>query len=214
MNGTVHVIAAVAVVWAVALLLAQLMFWCVRRRRNFSRPSGNSFQGILYNFTTGMLPEHKESLRLHPVKFCLGLIMHLGALAAIAKALWLLAVPGATIWLPAATVPALSLAAACGIVLFISRLQTPHLRVMSSPDDYLAVLATILISAAAALQEAAIVPTAVYLMFSAALFFYLPLGKLRHVLFFFVARAEYGGRLGFRGVYPAHPAEGGLHGQR
>ena len=47
---------------------------------------------------------------------------------------------------------------------------------------------------------------ALLLGYAALIFLYLPLGKLRHAVFFFVARGDYGWRLGHRGVYP--PAGG------
>ena len=40
------------------------------------------------------------------------------------------------------------------------------------------------------------------MIYTGLLLVYLPLGKLRHAVFFFVARGDYGRRLGFRGVYP------------
>jgi hypothetical protein len=43
---------------------------------------------------------------------------------------------------------------------------------------------------------------AAFLIYAGVLFLYFPLGKLRHAVFFFVARADYGRRLGYRGVYP------------
>jgi hypothetical protein len=44
--------------------------------------------------------------------------------------------------------------------------------------------------------------------FGALLFLYIPFGKLRHMVYFFVVRADYGFRLGYRGVYPPEKMEG------
>ncbi|MCP4229610.1 MAG: hypothetical protein GY771_05630 [bacterium] len=74
---------------------------------------------------------------------------------------------------------------------------------MSSPDDYLSVLVTIGFVAAGSLYEFGIISSAIFLIVSTAVFFYIPIGKLKHALFFFVARADYGARLGYRGTYPA-----------
>ena len=47
-----------------------------------------------------------------------------------------------------------------------------------------------------------------YFACSSVLFFYLPLGKLRHCIFFFAARFNFGGRLGCRSVYPVQSKHG------
>jgi hypothetical protein len=54
------------------------------------------------------------------------------------------------------------------------------------------------------------VPRAAWLWGAAAFFAYVPLGKLRHAVFFFVARGDLYARLGARGVVPhdAGPARG------
>ena len=80
---------------------------------------------------------------------------------------------------------------------------SPELRPMSSFDDYLSVSLVIAFLVCAALEGLGLVGRPIFYVCSAAVFFYMPLGKLRHVLFFFVARLDYGRRLGYRGTYPS-----------
>ena len=190
-----HVCLLVAVTWAIVGLAAQVLIARGGGRREFSRPAGRGVSGVLYNFTVAMLPGHKESTRLHPAEFVAGILLHLGVLGALVMVGVLAA--GATsavlVWLRMLA----GLGAAAAIALLLRRLCSPLMRALSTPDDYLAVLATcgLLVLAALAAGNVLLAYTALFLV-------YLPLGKLRHAVFFFVARADYGRRLGYRGVYP------------
>jgi hypothetical protein len=82
------------------------------------------------------------------------------------------------------------------------RIISLNLRFMSSPDDYVSILLSLAFMLSAIAQESGLVNAEVFLIVAAIVFFYLPLGKLKHALFFFVARADYGARLGYRGTYP------------
>jgi hypothetical protein len=73
---------------------------------------------------------------------------------------------------------------------------------MSSPDDYVAVLLTCGLVAVALQSSLRPGNPLLLLGYATVLFLYLPLGKLKHIVFFFAARADYGYRLGHRGVYP------------
>ena len=77
---------------------------------------------------------------------------------------------------------------------------------MSTAEDYVAILATCVLLALASLDSAGAEARLAFLIYAGLLFAYLPVGKLRHAVFFFVARADYGGRLGYRGVYPPSTA--------
>ncbi len=77
---------------------------------------------------------------------------------------------------------------------------------MSAPDDYIAILATCGLLALASGYPIDAASDVVTLIYAVLLFAYLPLGKLRHAVFFFVARGDYGRRLGRRGVYPSATA--------
>ena len=207
MSDTLRIAAAASFGWTVLSLAAQYVQARGGGRSDLGARAGSPWRGLVYNFTAAMTPAHKESVRLHPVEFGVGLLLHLGVFFAVARAAALIAAPAVPTG-PAAlgVLPGLSLLA--GLTLFVRRLAAADLRAMSSPDDYLSLLLTCALLAGAQAFQTGLLSAAGFLAVAAVFFLYLPLGKLRHALFFFVARADYGRRLGYRGVYPA-PREGG-----
>ncbi len=200
---TERIVAAASMAWAAAFLLAQLAWAWGGGRRDYSVRAGNPGRAVVYIFTAGMAPAHKETARLHPGKFLVGVVLHVGVGVALVEVLILLLWPEKPLGLPlaAASVSALSLLA--GLYLLARRAVSKNLRAMSCPDDYLSALVTCGLVAAAALYGCGIIGASPFLILAAATFFYLPLGKLRHVLFCPVSRLDLGRRLGYRGTYPA-----------
>lgn len=191
-----------SLLWAVIALTRQVLQARGGGRRDYSRPAGSPLRGILYSFTAGMTPAHKESVRLHPAEFALGLVMHVGVIACIVAVILLLVWPaGGARLLVLLRLPA-TVALGAGICLLLRRCLSPLLRRLSTPDDYLAILATCGLLACCALPAVDTDGQLIRLIYAALLFAYLPLGKLRHAVFFFVARGDYAYRLGYRGVYP------------
>jgi len=84
----------------------------------------------------------------------------------------------------------------------VRRTLSTDLRAMSAPDDYVAITVTCGLLALAALMGGDRDHQLTLLIYAGLFFVYFPLGKLRHAVFFFVARGNYGRRLGYRGVYP------------
>lgn len=198
-----RIIVASSVVWAAALLLWRLATVWGGGRKDYSARAGSPARGVLYNFTTAMSPAHKEAARLHPFKFTVGLVMHVGVALAVVKVLVILVKPET---LPLAPVPLggfLGLATAAALFLFVRRFFSPNLRPISVFDDYFAAFVTTLFLGAASLHEFRVVTTGAFLLIGAGATFYVPLGKLRHVLFCPVARFDLGRRLGYRGTFPA-----------
>jgi hypothetical protein len=201
-----RLLTACSMLWALVALTVQVMTARGGGRRDYSRPAGSAARGIWYNFTTAMLPWHKETARLHALEFAVGVVLHAGVLLTIAGIVVWLAAPAAGAWLLHVAWPInlLSLAAGCGLL--VRRAHSKLMRVLSVPDDYLAIAATCGLLTLALLFAFAPASAALLLAYACVLFVYLPLGKLRHAVFFFVARADYGRRLGYRGVYPPAPA--------
>jgi hypothetical protein len=201
-----RIVVAAGMLWAAAWLGAQLLAARGAGRRDYSARAGSPGRAVLYNFTTAMTPSHKETIRHHPFKFAVGLVMHAGVAAALFELLVLLVWPQRPLGFPlAASVAALALAA--GSYLLVRRAVAKNLRLMSCPDDYLSALVTCGLVAAAALYGFGVIGASPFLIVAAAVFFYLPLGKLRHVLYCPLSRLELGLRLGYRGTYPpARPA--------
>ncbi|MBP6875306.1 MAG: hypothetical protein KBD56_04490 [Candidatus Eisenbacteria bacterium] len=202
---TVRILCLLAFLWTLASLAYQWRAGRARRRRDYSLPRGSASRGRVWFLTAGMLPSHKESVRLHPVSFALGLLMHIGLFGALAVLLLLIIHPLSGRVLAQVLLPLLAGGLSAGMILFVRRILSRTLRSMSSFDDYLAILATCGLLAATArlgLDPARSRLAVQALAYGIFLFAYLPLGKLRHALFFFVARADQGARLGYRGVLP------------
>ena len=195
-------IASLAIGWTLVALVTQVIAARGGGRRDYSRRAGAPWKGVLYSFTTGMTPAHKESVRLHPGKFALGLVMHVGVIVSLVGVVLLLVWPTGALRILSFLRPVCAVALVAGIGLLFRRILSGTMRAISSPDDYLAILATCGLLACFSLFRMDARGQLVVLLYAGLLFVYLPLGKLRHAVFFFVARGDYARRLGYRGVYP------------
>lgn len=163
---------------------------------------GNISHGILYAFTQGMMPWAKESTRIHMIAYLRGIGFHIGIFAAIGSVLispfWKYLPPLLALFL----FWILSLGTLLGAAGGIMRITEHNLRGLSLPDDHFAVWLTtifIAITGLAVINDAFIIP--MYIM-SAITFVYVPLGKIRHCLYFFFSRIFFGKFFGRRAVFP------------
>ncbi len=182
-----------------------LRYTATRRRplpSDKSPMKGNIPQGILYAFTTGMMPWAKESTRIHITAYLRGIGFHIGIFAAIGAVLispWWGVLPA---WFHTLLRITLSLGALLGAAGGIMRIAEHNLRGLSLPDDHFAVWLTTLFIAVAGLglaYEAFVVPMYVI---ATVTFIYIPLGKIRHCLYFFFSRLFFGKFFGRRAVFP------------
>jgi hypothetical protein len=165
---------------------------------------GNISNGITYAFTKGMMPWAKESTRIHMLAYLRGIGFHIGIFSAIGGVIispfWKYLDPLLLLmlfWI-------LILGACLGAVGGIMRIAEHNLRGLSLPDDHFAVWLTTLFIAMvgfAVINDAFIIP--MYII-SALTFLYVPLGKIRHCLYFFFSRIFFGKFFGRRAVFP-HP---------
>lgn len=165
---------------------------------------GNISHGITYAFTTGMLPWTKESTRIHTIAYLRGIGFHIGIFTAIGVVIvspfWA-SLPSLLSWI---LFWVLALGAVLGAAGGILRIAKHNLRGLSLPDDHFAVwLTTLFITLAglAVVRDAFVIP--MYIV-SAVTFVYVPLGKIRHCLYFFFSRSFFGKFFGRRAVFP-HP---------
>jgi hypothetical protein len=201
--GMLRIAVLLAAAWALLALLS-LHRWVMGygRRALFSRPAGDPVQGAVYAFTWGMAPWAKESVMLNLPSFVAGLAFHGGLAAGLAlllAALLRLPCPAPLLFLARG----LTLAGtAGGLVLFAKRLIRPHLRGLSSPDDFAAnaLCSGFILLAFGSTCSAALEPA--WMVEAALLLVYLPLGKIRHCLFFFTSRYQLGAFFGRRGTFP------------
>jgi hypothetical protein len=188
--------------WCVLLLGAQwLRAKAYGRKPLFAPAAGDPASGVRYAFTGAMAPQAKESVRRNPVSYGAGLAFHAGAGAAFA----LLLLPLRPLGLRALAGPLglLALAGAlAGLGLLLKRLLKAHLRGLSNADDY---LSNLLVTGFAALTGLSVFLPGLREAaagWCAVLLFYVPLGKIRHCVFFFLSRYHLGAFFGRRGVFP------------
>jgi nitrate reductase gamma subunit len=193
--------------FCVAVLVVMLIqTFAIGRRPTYAHPRGSSFAGIVYAFGWGMLPWEKESAAKHIWTYVGGILYHVGILMTmlfLATVLLGISLPKTILQLVRTL---LAIGVVCGLALLIKRILRPHMRSLSSGDDYLAnsLVDLLLLSAlAATFAETMIAP---FLAVAIFIFLYIPFGKLRHCVFFFYSRIIFGTFFGKRGVLP-HPSK-------
>jgi len=165
---------------------------------------GNPSHGVTYAFTQGMMPWAKESTRLHMIAYLRGIGFHIGIFTAIGalliSPLWTLLPSFLSLTLGGVLTLGAILGAAGGLM----RIAEHNLRGLSIPDDHFAVWLVTAWMAASALAVWKEAWMAAYYVLSAITMAYVPLGKIRHCLYFFFSRTFFGKFFGRRAVYP-HP---------
>lgn len=167
---------------------------------------GSPQRGLLYAFTLGMMPWAKESTRRHWIAYVRGIGFHVGIFAGlfalVASPWWPLA-PQVIRGLFAALI---GLGAVLGLAGNVMRLVEHNLRHISTLDDHTSVLivSIFLATTSIALLDSAWLPV-MYLV-GAVMLVYVPLGKIRHCIYFPFSRRFFGLFIGRRAVMHA---EGG-----
>ena len=173
---------------------------------DLSEPKGSISKGVAYSLTAAMIPNKKETAYLHMPTYAAGIIYHLGSFLAFA---WLiplffgLKLPGL---IKNVSIGLLLLSSLCGIAILLKRIVNSKLRNLSVPDDYFSnalVTGFQMLSAFVLLLN--FLDTALFI-YAAVLFFYIPVGKLRHIIYFIPARIYLGWFYGKRGVWPSRRA--------
>ncbi len=191
-----------ALLWAaVALARSRLALGAVRTP-SLSSPRGSEAAGVRYAFTTAFLPSAKESSRAHLPTYAAGIAYHLGAFAMLGRLALTLVSAAPPSAVDRALAALFALALACGLGLLAKRRLDGALRAISVPDD---LIANLLVNAALATALVAVLgpgdrSTALFQVAGAVLLLYVPLGKLRHMLFLFTSRRLWGRNYGRRGV--------------
>ncbi len=187
---------------AVSLAAQQLQSRAYGPRIYHASPAASGGRGIVYAFGPGMSPTAKESTRTHLGAYALGVGYHIGVFASFL--LLLLLIAGADLGLVSRKIlQALALiGAACGLGLILRRYSSPMLRSLSRADDLVAILLTTGFMAAAFAHSVSPAAHGAFLVLAMVLLFYIPLGKIRHCLFFFSSRYQMGRFFGRRGTFP------------
>jgi len=164
---------------------------------------GGEARAVLYSLSGAMMPWKKETASRHFLSYAMGMAYHAGVFLSF---IWLVLV-FFDIGLPQIlrTLSALVIAVGAlgGLSLLIKRALTPEMRYFSNPDDYFSnlIVSGFLVLTAMALRYEGLAPA--YLIYSGVLYLYIPVGKLRHSIYFALARVYLGLFYGRRGVWPA-----------
>jgi hypothetical protein len=154
-----------------------------------------------------MSPLKKESAYFHLPTYTAGILYHLGTFLSTALFIIFLfnfRMPGSLVWVVG---PFLGITGVSGLGILVKRLAKAELRHLSSPDDYISnMLVTGLhLLTAAFLWFPVVIPF--YFIWAGLLFLYIPIGKLRHLLYFFAARYHLGFFFGWRDAWPPKKAD-------
>lgn len=210
MSVVQYIAIAAAVVCLCSLLAFFLKIIRLGKPNDLSEKSGDTSQGILYSNTTAMLPQNKESAYLHIPGYAAGMLFHIGTFVSLL--LFVLSFfPFFNQWVSGPDkihliIPVfLIVTCACGYLLLLRRAVSKDLKPLSNPDDY---ISNFMISTFQLMTMLYLfLPTyhcvsTIYYVVCILLFLYFPLGKLRHVIFYFAARYHLGFFYGWRNVWP------------
>ena len=169
---------------------------------DYSQKTGNIGAATRYAFTGAMSPLKKESAYLHLPTYAAGLLYHIGTFISISLFFLFLFKIEIQAWPQWILIGILLLTGFSGLGILIKRLIKKELRFLSNPDDYISnILVTVFhFMTALILYNKSSFP--VYFIAASVLMLYLPLGKLKHTVYFFAARYHLGFFYGWRGVWP------------
>jgi hypothetical protein len=192
---------------SLAICIANCSFHFLRllqfgRPRDLSKQRGEIGPAIKYAFTGAMDPRKKESAFLHLPTYSAGIIYHLGTFLSFALFIIFLFKTEPHGWLRWLIIGFLTISSISGLAILIKRVIKNELRSLSNPDDYISnfLVTVVQFFTAFALFNPLTFP--VYFILVSALLLYLPIGKLKHTIYFFAARYQLGVFYGWRGVWP------------
>lgn len=189
----------ICVISLIGLVLKTFSFG---RRPLYAKSQGEGKKGIFYAFVKGMMPWEKESARRHIFSYLAGIFYH-GGIFVVFFYLFSLFI-SLELRMPVIFLfrILIGLGFICGIGIFIKRIIHIPLRKISCPDDFAANLIVDMFLALALLSTFYPLLKLYFYLLSIVLFLYIPLGKIRHCVFFFYVRILFGLFYGKRGVLP------------
>lgn len=203
MTGPHWFLLACFIVFAVGVRLRINQAFPRKGASGLAEGRGDEARSVLYSLSGAMMPWKKETAHRHFFSYAMGVGYHAGVFLSF---IWL-ALVFFNIGLPEflGTLSALVIAVAAlgGFGLLVKRALTPEMRYFSNPDDYFSnmIVTGFLVLTILVLKYDGLTPA--YLVYSGVLYLYIPLGKLRHSIYFALARVYLGLFYGRRGVWPA-----------
>lgn len=169
----------------------------------YSRQMGNVKSATFYAYTSSMSPLKKESAYLHLPTYIAGIIYHIGTFISIFLFFILLfdhkISDGWIRWVIAGIILCGFLS---GVGILIKRMKKKELLKLSNPDDFISNILVTLFQLSTAIVIINSDLLLVYFVIASILLLYIPLGKLKHAVYFFAARYHLGLFYGWRGVWP------------
>jgi hypothetical protein len=205
-------IAVVAAAGFAIVALAALLIGArsLGKKPLYAKPSGSGAGGVFYAFFKGMLPWEKESVAKHLPTFVAGLLYHAGIFSALLYLLFAVTRITPTASLIEILRIAIGIGLACGLGLLIKRFSLPKMRLISTVDDAVANLLVDFFLAAALAATLSLSYEPAFFVTAIVLLIYVPIGKIRHCVFFFFTRIVFGLYFGRRGVLPPSYGERGV----
>jgi hypothetical protein len=197
----------IAVIYAVVALA--FLLWrtaSLGRKPTYSKPAGLESRGITYAFFRGMMPSEKESVQKHLPTFVGGIFYHAGIFASAAFVVSVVTNYHISPVLVLCLRMLMLAGLVSGVALLVKRLALPKMRIISTPDDVIANVIVDFFLAASIATTISADFTPELLGIAIILLAYLPIGKIRHCVYFFYTRTIYGRLFGRRGVLP-HPVQ-------
>ncbi len=170
--------------------------------KDYSKKRGDTEKSVRYSYTGAMSPMKKESAYLHLPTYIAGISYHIGTfLSLFLFVIYLIGIyPTGIVALVISVL--LLISGLSGFGILIKRISKDQLRSLSNPDDYISNLLVSLIQIMTALVLYLPQAFPYYFILISIFFLYLPVGKLKHVVYFFAARYHLGFFYGWRGVWP------------
>lgn len=170
---------------------------------DYSQKRGDINKAVQYAYTGAMSPVKKESAYLHLPTYLAGLLYHLGTFMTLFLFILIITNLQPDGLFAVIISGLLTITGLCGLGILIKRIALQKLRYLSNPDDYISNLLVSLFQLITALILLRPEFSLGYYVLVSLLFLYMPLGKLRHTVYFFAARYHLGFFYGWRGVWPS-----------
>jgi nitrate reductase gamma subunit len=171
--------------------------------KDYSHKIGDLKSAVSYSFIGGMNPLKKESAYLHFPTYTAGILYHIGTFVSAVLFFFFLFDISLTSSLQLVPGCILIASSISGIGIFLKRVFLKKLRFLSNPDDYISNLLVTMFQVLTFFMLFTETVSPFYFILTGLLFLYLPLGKLKHSIYFFAARYHLGYFYGWRGVWPA-----------
>lgn len=168
--------------------------------KDYSKASGNVNAAVKYSMTIAMSPKKKESAYLHLPTYTAGILYHVGTFISFLLVIPFLLEIDLLETLKIALSIFLSISTICGVCIFVKRIFSKDLKLISNADDYISNFLVTCFQLATVLHfyDTGLL----YYIFASLLFIYIPFGKLKHFIYFFAARYQLGLFFGHRGTWP------------